>query len=1489
MPWGDWYANDPRVAGQYISRSSVAGYVGGSNAKEDKFYSIKSPLPCIARYGLQLHDTRIGPKHVRFAPLSELARASSFHQAQIDHLASLPQHAAMSRLANAVPAGMLFTVYACIIDQLLLRRGNLGANLFNISDDVHGEEFSVCRSLDDHVLDAEFLPDTVFRHAFEVLGMEDVQTGSIDPNAELTSEPVPLTVKATYSRKTVDLSSIPIHRPPSKEFYAAKKRMDAWHAVTHVKNPQTIEHLIQASRGHGLQPGDSRYLSDCELCDHNIDATPRKHVSSTDGLRSAPPDVKPGQKWMLDGGDATVRSKWGGHRYFLVFIDVASAYVVIYYMRDNSARSFVAALKYLDRLVRTMLHGAKIESLYGDFFSTHLDQHVLGALRADMGWSFEVTPPYCHWLNPYCENFIRVLKVQTRIRLHNLIGKTIDGQIIKDATGWWNFAMEHARQCKMAEPSSSAVKRLGIVATREQNFKQDHDTPTFVQLHPFGVTCFVVLQKSYRFSAVSDTAEKVLYMMNAQYNPFSHMYASAPQAHIVLRSNNRLQITGRAIFPYLRKRVGNELGADGTASGDATNMGESSHAQLADPFGLQRTASDASSGDDGDRHVRTAEKKSDDADLEVSSRGSPWVRQQAVVDDRMGVQTMIPSDSSSQVAPAAPPGSSVSPALPVTPFTSQPSPASESYPASIVQQFAVGRRGVTTSGTIADARSTSTPVPTVSTPTPSTAPAPVPTVPPSLPEPRRSARLSGLPTVDYARTCLLTSGGDVDAPAILYDVKTSASSNERFLVLRTEDHAIVKPLGKLADWMITAVTESMCTNLDQMTRDEIMYASDPCNFVMQHREVNLVASGSNGFSRAVNYGHGCDPDEPVLDALFMQYLTADRKDQVEIILIVQDDITHSIEEHRLADLKTVPVDQHPHMIAAAAKEIGDLIKIGTFGLDPEVPVNRKAVNSRIVFKVKHRADGSFDKFKARLVAKGFMQRLGFDFFSTFSPMATLTTVRTVFAIAVRLGLPIFHADIPQAFVNALLKEDVWLRLPPGVSINRDGKQHKIVKLLRALYGLRQSPQAFNKELVNFLVKSLPDLQFTQASADSCLFYYFNSETNTFILVASEVDDLIITGTDTKGIERLKRGLVERFKIDDTKWESLSSFLGININYDVRAGRMEMDIEQKVEKLLTDHPLLHNLRMHDVPSSDTAAEIPESAASKYGETDIYIKNNYASIIGACIYMSITVRNDITFAVGKCARGMHNPLPKHVAMLKQLVGYLKKTKAYKLVYCQFSNPSDTLFRDISKTDGALTFIATSDGKNTHHLVGLGDANFANITDEQRKSISGFAYFVFGCLVSWRSKLQTITAGSTHEAELIAIGLAANEGVWIRKLLIEIGFAVGLSPALSRPNVGPKPNAFLEDDNINELSDTGYCMKPFPLFNDNLGATQTVNNPVTSWRTRHLDVKYFKIRDYIKEQKLTVSHISTTLNVADFFTKALAYPMFSKFRNYLGIVPG
>ena len=82
--------------------------------------------------------------------------------------------------------------------------------------------------------------------------------------------------------------------------------------------------------------------------------------------------------------------------------------------------------------------------------------------------------------------------------------------------------------------------------------------------------------------------------------------------------------------------------------------------------------------------------------------------------------------------------------------------------------------------------------------------------------------------------------------------------------------------------------------------------------------------------------------------------------------------------------------------------------------------------------------------------------------------------------------------------------------------------------------------------------------------------------------------------------------------------------------------------------------------------------------------------------------------------------------------------------------------------------------------------------------------------------------------------------------------------------------------------------YQAPPFPLLNGNLGATQkAVNNPTTSVGSRHLDLRYFRAREYIKSMKLPVSHIFTKLNVADLFTKPLIYGAFSLFGNFLGIV--
>lgn len=138
------------------------------------------------------------------------------------------------------------------------------------------------------------------------------------------------------------------------------------------------------------------------------------------------------------------------------------------------------------------------------------------------------------------------------MRLLQAVGKFIDNVRIIDATDLWCVGMEHCKQTKDTEPSTTIEKDTGTYASREQMFRENTETPIAFTLHPFATRCYVVIHKPQRFTAMSDTAEACLYLLKAGFTSFSHAFVDASQAHIVLRSNNRLQVTGRVIFPYLK-------------------------------------------------------------------------------------------------------------------------------------------------------------------------------------------------------------------------------------------------------------------------------------------------------------------------------------------------------------------------------------------------------------------------------------------------------------------------------------------------------------------------------------------------------------------------------------------------------------------------------------------------------------------------------------------------------------------------------------------------------------------------------------------------------------------------------------------------------------------------------------------------------------------------------------------------------------------------
>jgi len=118
----------------------------------------------------------------------------------------------------------------------------------------------------------------------------------------------------------------------------------------------------------------------------------------------------------------------------------------------------------------------------------------------------------------------------------------------------------------------------------------------------------------------------------------------------------------------------------------------------------------------------------------------------------------------------------------------------------------------------------------------------------------------------------------------------------------------------------------------------------------------------------------------------------------------------------------------------------------------ELPVNKKPIDVKWVFKLKFNPDGTISKRKERLVARGFLQRKGLDYSEVFAPMAIIETIRLVVALTSGKGWPMFQLDVKSTFLNGPLEEEVYVTQPPGFEI--EGSENKVYRLRKALYGLK---------------------------------------------------------------------------------------------------------------------------------------------------------------------------------------------------------------------------------------------------------------------------------------------------------------------------------------------------------------------------------------------------------------------------------------------------
>jgi hypothetical protein len=285
---------------------------------------------------------------------------------------------------------------------------------------------------------------------------------------------------------------------------------------------------------------------------------------------------------------------------------------------------------------------------------------------------------------------------------------------------------------------------------------------------------------------------------------------------------------------------------------------------------------------------------------------------------------------------------------------------------------------------------------------------------------------------------------------------------------------------------------------------------------------------------------------------------------------------------------------------------------------------------------------------------------------------------------------------------------------------------------------------------------------------------------------------------------------------------VSKVLGIHVTKPNNTGSVRINQNHYIHQILVEFGM-ENAKPASTPMS-SSIKLDDETSKILSRDDHEL---YRRIIGKLMFAAVAVRIDIALAVNRLSQYLSEPRRVHLLAAKHVLRYLKGSPNLGILYK--STP-------------------------VSNLVGYTNAAYANA--RQFKSTTSFCYTINGAPVSWTSKRQSITAQSTTESEYIALSEAGKQAVWLRHLLY----------ALRKSHV--------------------YTEKPTTIYADNQGSINLSANPIFHSRTKHIQVRYHAIREYIENNEIRVQFIPTDRMLADGLTKGLDHVKFARMIEGLGL---